>query len=84
MTIDKYLYHLPVYRQQQRFKQYGIELKYNTLVNWLNRIADILEPLYQLLLREILVSRYIQMDETRFRVLDNEKKKGKKSHIGWL
>ena len=57
MVIDKYLYHLPVYRQQQRFKQYGIELKYNTLVGWLNRIADVLEPLYQILLRELLISR---------------------------
>lgn len=24
------------------------------------------------------------MDETRYRVLDNTKKKGKKSHIGWM
>lgn len=84
LVIDKFLYHLPVYRLQQRFKQYGIDLKYSTLCNWLNRLADILEPLYQLLLRELLISGYLQMDETTYRVLDNEKAKGKKSHIGYL
>jgi hypothetical protein len=84
MIIDKFLYHLPVYRLQQRFKQYGIDLKYSTLCNWLNRLADILEPLYELLMRELLISGYILMDETTYRVLDNEKAKGKKSHIGYL
>ena len=84
LVIDKYLYHLPIYRQQQRFKQYGIDLKYNTLSNWLNRIPDVLEPLYEVLLRELIISRYIMMDETTYRVLDNEKQKGKKSHIGYL
>ena len=84
LIIDKFLYHLPVYRLQQRFKQYGIDLKYNTLCNWLNRLGDILEPLYQLLLRELIISGYLLMDETTYRVLDNEKTKGKKSHIGYL
>jgi len=84
LVIDKYIYHLPTYRQQQRFKQYGIDLKYNTLSNWLNRIPDVLEPLYEVLLRELIISGYIMMDETTYRVLDNEKQKGKKSHIGYL
>lgn len=84
LVIDKYLYHLPTYRQQQRFKQYGIDLKYNTLSNWLNRIPDVLEPLYEVLLRELIISGYLMMDETTYRVLDNEKQKGKKSHIGYL
>lgn len=84
LVIDKFLYHLPVYRQQQRLRQYGISLKYNTLSNWCNRICDILEPLYTILRRELLISRYLQMDETRYRVLDNEKVRGKKSHMGYL
>ena len=84
LVIDKYLYHLPTYRQQQRFKQYAIDLKYNTLSNWLNRIPDVLEPLYEVLLRELIISGYLMMDETTYRVLDNEKQKGKKSHIGYL
>lgn len=84
LVIDKFIYHLPTWRQQQRFKQFGIELKYNTLSNWINRIADVLGPLYTVLLRELTVSGYLMMDETTYRVLDNEKVKGKKSHIGYL
>ncbi|MEJ7739736.1 MAG: IS66 family transposase [Chitinophagaceae bacterium] len=84
LIIDKFIYHLPTWRQQQRFKQYGIELKYNTLSNWINRIADVLEPLYTILLRELTISGYLMMDETTYRVLDNEKAKGKKSHMGYL
>lgn len=84
LIIDKFIYHLPTWRQQQRFKQYGIELKYNTLCNWINRIADVLEPLYTALLRELKISGYLMMDETTYRVLANEKVKGKKSHIGYL
>lgn len=84
LVIDKFIYHLPAWRQQQRFKQYGIELQYNTLCHWINRIGDVLEPLYSLLLRELIISRYLMMDETTYRVLDSEKGKGKKSHIGYL
>ena len=84
LTIDKYLYHLPVWRQQQRLRQYGIDLPYSTLCSLVNRTCEVLEPLWHLLLKEIRVSGIVEMDETTYRVLDNSKKKGKKSHIGWM
>jgi transposase len=84
LTCDKYLYHLPVWRQRQRFLQYGIDLPYSTLCNLTNRSCEALEPLWHLLLKEITVSGLVHVDETTFRVLDNTKKKGKKSHIGWM
>jgi antitoxin component of MazEF toxin-antitoxin module len=84
LTIDKYRYHLPVWRQQQRLRQYNIDLPYSTLCSLVNRTCEALEPLWHLLLKEIIVSGIINMDETTYRVLDNTKKKGKKSHIGWM
>jgi len=84
LTIDKYLYHLPVWRQQQRLRQYGIDLPYSTLCSLVNRTCEVLQPLWNLLLKEIMVSGIMNMDETTYRVLDNTKKKGKKSHIGWM
>jgi transposase len=84
MVIDKYLYHLPIWRQRQRFLQYGIDLSYSTLCNLTNRICESLEPLWHLLLKEITVSGLMHLDETTYRVLDDTKKKGKKSHIGWM
>src|SRR6185437_5844662 len=84
LTIDKYLYHLPVWRQQQRLRQYGIDLPYSTLCSLVNRTCEVLQPLWNLLLKEIMVSGIMNMDETTYRVLDNTKKKGKKSRIGWM
>lgn len=84
LTIEKFLYHLPVWRQQQRLRNYGIDLPYSTLCSLVNRTCAALEPLWHLLLKELLISRLMHFDETRYRVLDNTKKKGKKSHIGWM
>lgn len=84
LTIEKFLYHMPVWRQQQRLRQYGIDLSYSTLCNLVNCTCEALEPLWHLLLKEITTSGLINMDETRYRVLDNSKKQGKKSHIGWM
>ena len=84
LTIDKYRYHLPLWRQQQRLHQYGIDLPYSSICSVINRTCEALEPLWYLLLKEIMVSGLVSMDETTYRVLDNSKKKGKKSHIGWM
>jgi transposase len=84
LVLDKYIYHLPIWRQRQRYLQFGIDLPYSTLCSLTNRTCEALEPLWHLLLKEITVSSLIHVDETTFRVLDQTKKKGKKSHIGWM
>lgn len=84
LLIEKFVYHLPLYRLQQRFKQYGIDLKYNTISNWVNATIDVLKPLWELLWQELIKSGYIHMDETKYRVLDNTRAKGKGSHNGYL
>lgn len=84
LTIEKFLYHLPVWRQRQRLRQYGIDLPYSTLCYLVNKTCEVLEPLWHLLLKEIIISGLVHMDETRYRVLDDTKKKGKRSHIGWM
>jgi transposase len=83
-TIEKFLYHMPVWRQHERMRRYGIDLSYSTLCSLVNRTCEALEPLWHLLLKEITTSGLVNMDETRYRVLDNSKKQGKKSHIGWM
>ncbi|OMP74613.1 hypothetical protein BW716_34450 [[Flexibacter] sp. ATCC 35208] len=84
LLIEKFIYHMPLYRIQQRFKQYSIDLKYNTLSNWINATIDVLRPLWELLWEDLMKSRYVHMDETRFRVLDTTRAKGKGSHNGYL
>lgn len=84
LTIEKFLYHMPVWRQRQRLRYYGIDLPYSTLCSLVNRTCEVLEPLWHLLVKEITTGGLISIDETRYRVLDNTKKQGKKSHIGWM
>jgi transposase len=84
LTIEKFLYHMPLWRQEQRLRSYGIQLPYSTICHLVNRTCEALEPLWHLLLKEIIASGLMSMDETRYRVLDSSKKEGKKSHIGWM
>jgi transposase len=64
LLIDKFTYHLPLYRQHQRLVHAGIRLSRGTLTQWVQRAAELLEPLYQALLSSILQSQVLAMDET--------------------
>lgn len=44
--VDKFLYHLPLYRQHQRLHQCGIEIARPTLTNLSSRAIDLLEPIF--------------------------------------
>jgi len=82
LIIGKFVDHLPIYRQIAIFKRSGINLHYNTVLDWTNQGLDILTPLYDHLRRKILSSHYLQADETGIKVLDSEKKGS--THQGYL
>lgn len=82
LIIGKFIDHLPIYRQIAIFKRSGINLHYNTVLDWTNNGLDVLTPLYDLLKRKILSSIYLQADETGIKVLDSEKQGS--SHQGYL
>ncbi len=82
LIVGKFVDHLPIYRQIAIFKRSGINLHYNTVLDWANQGLDVLVPLYELLKRKILTSIYLQADETGLKVLDSEKNGG--SHQGYL
>jgi len=73
VVIEKYVDHLPLYRQVQRFTREGLTLSDSTLGDWVRASAELLEPLYQALVEEALKSGYIQADETPIQVQDEQK-----------
>lgn len=75
LIIDKFLYHQPLYRQHQKLKTNGITLSRSTLTNYVHRAACLLKPIYDALLRSILLSKVLAMDETPTKA--GKKKKGK-------
>jgi transposase len=64
LLLDKFRYHLPLYRQHQRLRHAGIRLSRGTLTQWVQRTAALLEPIYYALLSSILQSAVLTMDET--------------------
>src|SRR5262245_42679879 len=64
LLLDKFRYHLPLYRQHQRLAAAGIKLSRATLTQWVHRTAALLEPIYHALLSSILQSKVLAMDET--------------------
>jgi len=64
LLIDKFTFHLPLYRQHQRLELAGIHLSRATLTNLVHRTAELLEPVYTAQLESILHSKVLAMDET--------------------
>jgi len=80
--------HLPLYRQKQIFERIGavrraVKIPPSTLTDNTNAACKALEPIYNALRREALANLYLQVDETRIQVLENDGKKGT-SHRGFL
>ncbi len=74
IVIDKYVDHLPLYRQIQRFERGGLKLPYSTLTNWVGSTCRLIRPLYEALKTEVLNSHYLHADETPIKVMDKDKK----------
>ena len=64
LLIDKFVYHLPLYRQHQRLAAAGVHLARSTLTDLLHRTADLLAPVHAAQLRSIMASSVLAMDET--------------------
>lgn len=75
LLLDKFLYHLPLYRQHQRLETNGVRVARSTLTNLVKRSIELLRPIYQAQLKHLLLSRVLAMDETPIKA--GRKKKGK-------
>jgi transposase len=74
IVIDKYVDHLPLYRQMERFKRDGINIAYSTITDWLSATCTLITPLYEALKKLVLQSDYLHADESPIKVLDKDKK----------
>lgn len=74
IVIDKYVDHLPLHRQMQRFERSGVKLPYSTLTDWVSATCTLIEPLYEALKNKVLATGYLMVDETPIKVLDKDKK----------
>jgi transposase len=75
LLVDKFVYHLPLYRQHERLEQNGIMLARSTLTNLVKRAISLLKPIYHSQLENILLSKLLAIDETPIKA--GKEKKGK-------
>jgi transposase len=63
LLINKFLYHLPLYRQHQQLSHAGITVARSSLTNWTKRGIELLRPIVEAQLRNVLQSKVLAMDD---------------------
>jgi len=81
IIVDKYVDHLPLHRQLQRFHRAGVTIAQSTINDWVKAVLNHFAALYDAHKRMVLACGYLHADETTIKVLD-EIKKGK-THLGY-
>ena len=81
MLVDKFTYHLPLYRQHLRLKASYIEVSRTTLTNLVEKASLLLEPIARAVLASILKGTLIAMDETPTKAGRTKKKGAKRGQM---
>src|SRR5215467_13509608 len=72
VIVAKWADHQPLHRQEKMFERHGIEISRKTMGGWMAQCAELLDPLYQLMKKELLSSKVIGTDDTSVKVLDRK------------
>ena len=84
ILISKFAFHLPLYRQEQDYKQRsGVEIPRNTMAGWVGACGVALAPLYERLCECALTQTVMHADETTVRVLVPGDKKAHQAYM-WV
>ena len=73
MLLQKYEYHVPFYRQVKEFRHLGVRLSESILIGWFKPVYELLRPLYDELVRQIIGYWYVQAGGTTVRVISKGK-----------
>lgn len=83
LMVDKYVDHIPFYRQQKQFERLGMKIPLPTILGWFQSVSDLLMPLHFRLWELMKETDYLQCDETTLPVVRNDKHKTVKGYL-WL
>ena len=72
VIVAKWADHQPLHRQEKIFERHGIEISRKTMGGWMAQCAELLDPLYQLMKKELFGSKVIGTDDTSVKVLDRK------------
>jgi transposase len=72
VIVTKWADHQPLHRQEKMFERHGIDISRKTMGGWMAQCAELLDPSYQLMKKELLSSKVIGTDDTSVKVLDRK------------
>jgi transposase len=72
VIVSKFADHQPLHRQEKMFERHGVEISRKTMGGWLAQCAELLDPLYRSMKKELLGSKVIGTDDTSVKVLDRK------------
>ena len=84
VMYQKYVNAMPLDRQEKDFKRFGVDISKQNLCNWVMKGAKLLEPLQDLLKKELLVNQVLHADETVLEVLNEPGREAKSNSYMWL
>lgn len=84
ILIEKFVDHLPLHRQIQRFKRENINIAPSTIGDWVKYSSELLSPLYDELKKQVLSCGYVMADETPIKVLDKDNENGIHQGYYWV
>ena len=70
MVVGKFGDHLPGYRLEDILSRHGVEIRRSTIYDWLSAVADLAQPLYDLMKQRALASKVIHTDDTQVKLID--------------
>jgi transposase len=79
MIVKKFLWHLPIFRQQQELALQGIRLSRDSMVRWVIEFAKLLRPIVEALAHQIRGAPAVHCDDTAI-VVGKPGKEGKKHY----
>lgn len=83
IIIDKFMQHVPLYRQEAKFFQDGLPISRQNQANWAVKTAEAFKPVYDALKVEIMKESFIHADETPFQVLKEPNRKATQKLYVW-
>jgi transposase len=82
LLYGKFVMHLPIDRMLKELLRENIPTNSATIYNWVKLGINRLEILYEYKLNKLLTKKYLQADETKLKVIENNKKGS--CHLGYL
>jgi len=83
VTIDKFVYHLPLDRQRKKFhNDYAVNFSESWLCDLVKNVGFWIRPVYAAYIKQMLKAKYLCADETPIRVLVKDRKG--RTHRGYF